>query len=271
MKFAYQVAMPEVAPSRFLTAYHGDLTAAFRLLKENGYDAVELMICETGKEKMDWVEKLAKDNGLAICMLATGELYAHEGLALSNRDPGIRKRCIQRFREFIDLGERFGAQVNVGRARGLYQPDVPPEETQRYALESLKIVAEYAEKKNVILIIEPVNFLQCDFILSTADGREWVDKVGSPACKIMLDVFHMNMQDKDICDEIRKSRGYFTYVHLSDNNRLYPGNCGLDFRAIIDTLFETGYDGVVSIEVLQQPDQETVIRESARHILPMIR
>ena len=270
MKLSYQVAMPEVTPSHFLTAYHGDLREGYRLLKENGYDAAELMICHTGKETVDTIRRLGKEFGIAVSMLATGELYGRDGLALSNPDPEIRERCIKRFYEFIDIGKEFGAQVNIGRARGLYFPNVPHDETERLALESFKIISKYAEKQGVILILEPVNFLQCDFILSTADGREWVDKVGSPNFRIMLDTFHMNIEDKNIIDEIRASKGYFTYVHLSDNNRLYPGNCGLDFKAIIDAVAATGYDGYLSVEVLQQPDAATVIRESAKHILPLM-
>jgi sugar phosphate isomerase/epimerase len=119
--------------------------------------------------------------------------------------------------------------------------------------------------------LEPVNFLQCDFILSTQDGRDIVDQIGNPYFKIMIDVFHMNIQDKDMFEEIRKSKGYFTYVHLCDNNRLYPGNCRFDFAAIIAALKETGYDDYVAVEILQQPDMPTAIKESARHLLPLLK
>jgi sugar phosphate isomerase/epimerase len=271
MKLAYQVAMPEVAASYMLTAYKGELSEGFRLLKENGYDGAELMICETGKAAMDTLKRLCAEFHMEISALVTGELYAHEGLSLSNHDPAVRAKCIDRFHDFINIAAEFGAQVNIGRSRGLYEPGVPHEQTYAWAIESLRTVAEYAEQKKVTLILEPVNFLQCDFILSTRDGRDIVDRIGSPYFKIMLDVFHMNIQDKDMRAEIRTSKGYFTYVHLCDNNRLYPGNCGFDFAAIIAALKETEYDGYVAVEILQQPDMPTAIRESARHLLPLLK
>ena len=271
MRLAYQVAMPEVAASHLLTAYKGDLTEGFRLLKENGYDGAELMICETGKEARDTIKNLCGEFGLEISALVTGELYAHEGLSLSNHDPRVREKCIARFHDFIDMAAELGSQVNVGRSRGLYEPGVPHEATYAWALESLRSVVRYAERKQVTIILEPANFLQCDFILSTQDGRDIVDQVGSPYFKIMIDVFHMSIQDKDMLAEIRASRGYFTYVHLCDNNRLYPGNCAFDFAAIVKALKETGYDCYAGVEVLQQPDMATAIRESSRHLLPLIK
>ena len=271
MKLAYQVAMPEVKPSHLLTAYHGDLREGFRLLKECGYDGVELMICQTGKDALSALKNLRDEFRLEIAALITGELYGHEGLSLSNHDPRIRARCIERFHDFIDMAAEFGAQVNIGRSRGLYEPGVPHEKTYAWALESLRSVAHYAQQKQVTLILEPVNFLQCDFILSTQDGRDILDEVGNPYLKMMIDVFHMNIQDKDMFAEIRKSKGYFTYVHLCDNNRMYPGNCRFDFSAIIGALKETGYDGYVSVEALQKPDAVTTVRESARHLLPLIK
>ncbi len=270
MKFAYQVAMPEVKPDPMVTAYQGDLRDAFRLLRDNGYDAAELMLCKTDSETVRLLRSLCKEFGLEVCMLATGELYGQERLALSHSDPAVRERCVGRFRDFIDVAREFGAQVNIGRARGMYLPGVPRAETERLALEGLKIVADYAASRQVTLILEPVNFLQCDFIHSAADGRAWVDRIASPYFKIMLDTFHMNIQDRNIREQILASKGYFSYVHLSDNNRLHPGNCGLDFKDILAALAETGYDGVVSVEVLQLPDSPTAIRESARHILPLL-
>ncbi|MDR1626316.1 MAG: sugar phosphate isomerase/epimerase [Spirochaetia bacterium] len=271
MKLSYQVAMPEVAASHLLTAYKGSLTEGFRLLKDHGYDAAELMICETNQDSVSSIRHLIREYNIGISMLVTGELYSHEGLSLSCHDPHVREKCIHRFYDFIDIATEFDAQVNIGRVRGLYEPSVPHEQTYKLAVDSLQNVVRYAEQKKVTLILEPVNFLQCDFILSTQDSRNLVDEIGSPYFKIMLDVFHMNIQDRNICEEIHRSKGYFTYVHLSDNNRLYPGNCGLNFAEIITALRKTAYDGYLAVEILQQPDAVTAIRESARHILPLIK
>jgi hypothetical protein len=86
----------------------------------------------------------------------------------------------------------------------------------------------------------------------------------------MLDVFHMNIQDADIFKEIQRSKGYFSYVHLCDNNRLYPGNCGLDFPKIMQSLHAVDYEDYVSVEVLQFPSGDIALTKSAQCLLPLL-
>ena len=270
MKLAYQVATPDLDRSPLLTAYQGTLEDGFRLLAKNGYQGVELMVRNPQTLDTAALDTLLQKTGLSITMLATGEIWAQDHLSLSSPDPDNRQRCMARFREFIDCAARYGAQVNVGRVRGEVVPRVPAERTMELAIDAFGQLADYGADRGVTIILEPVNFLQCNFINSTAEGRLVVDRVARKNFRIMLDVFHMNIQDPDILEEIRRSKGYFTYVHLCDRNRLYPGNSTLDFPGILGTLKEIGYDGWVSVEILQVPDGETAIRRSAECLLPLL-
>lgn len=270
MKLAYQVATPELTRSPMLTAFQGDFEEGFRLLKENGYDGVELMVRDPEKLASGNLDSLLKKYDLELAMLATGEIWAQEQISLSSSDPYTRRRCIKSFKRFIDCAAPYGAQVNIGRVRGELREDIPHEETIKLATEAFQEVAEYAAPKGVTIILEPVNWLQCNFINSIEEGREIVDLVNRDNFKIMLDLFHMNIQDKDIIGEIEKSIGYYTYVHVTDRNRQYPGNSSLDFEKIMGTLKKTGYDGWVSVEVLQIPDGKTCIEKSAQKLLPLI-
>ena len=137
-------------------------------------------------------------------------------------------------------------------------------------MDAFRQLASYAEDKGVTIALEPVNFLQCNFINSTAEGRDIVDRVGYQNFRIMLDVFHMNIQDADIFKEIQRSKGYFSYVHLCDNNRLYPGHCGLDFPKIMQSLHAVDYEDYVSVEVLQFPSGDIALTKSAQCLLPLL-
>ena len=65
---------------------------------------------------------------------------------------------------------------------------------------------------------------------------------------------------------VHDAKDYVKYVHLVDSNRLYPGSCKLDFAAFFQALREIGYDGYVSVEVFQRPDQDTALEKSAEFI-----
>ncbi len=77
----------------------------------------------------------------------------------------------------------------------------------------------------------------------------------------MLDVFHLNLEEKDLFEAIRQYSSYNIHVHLADNNRRYPGQCGLDFEKIISTFKECGYDGAYTTEIFQIPSRKVQQKE----------
>ena len=270
MKLSYQVATPDLKRSPLVTAYQGDFENGFKLLHDNGYQGIELMVRDPKALSVNYLSTLLEKYQLELSMIATGEIWAQEHISLSDTDPVKRARCIQCFKEFIDLASPFHAQVNIGRVRGELREDIPSEETWQLAIDAFKEVSDYAAPRGVTIILEPVNWLQCNFINSTEEGRKVVDLVGRDNFKIMLDLFHMNIQDRDIIEEILISKGYFTYVHVCDRNRLYPGNSSFDFEKIMKSLKATEFNEWISVEVLQVPDGETCIKKSAEKLIPLL-
>ena len=100
---------------------------------------------------------------------------------------------------------------------------------------------------------------------------DMVRRVGRDNFRLMMDVFHMNLEEIDLYESIKKYSAYNVHVHLADNNRRYPGQCGLDFEKIIRTFKDNGYEGDFSTEIYQFPDMKTSAEESARYLLPIIR
>ena len=93
--------------------------------------------------------------------------------------------------------------------------------------------------------------------------------VKAPAFKAMIDVFHLNIEEKDIYQAIRDYNDINIHVHLSDNNRRYPGNCGMDFEKIIQTFHDVGYDDLFCTEVFQYPSMEECARRSIAYLAPI--
>ena len=97
-----------------------------------------------------------------------------------------------------------------------------------------------------------------------------VDRVDRPNFRLMMDVFHLNLEEKDLFAAIRKYSSYNIHVHLADNNRRYPGHCGLDFERILRTFRECGYDGAFTTEIYQIPDMRRAAEGAAAHLRPIL-
>lgn len=270
MKICYQVATPDIISTPFITAYQGDMGEGFKKLRSLGYDGVELLLSNPANLDKKKIMDLAQKNYLDIVMLCTGEVYGQDRLSFMDKDKSTRENALTRTKEIVELASYLGAQVNIGRLRGQYCSDVPKELSYKWAMDSFKSIAEYGEKFNVTIALEAVNILNGNFINTTQEAIEVVKHISSDKFKLMLDVFHMHLEDKDMLKSIEESTGYFSYVHLTDSNRRYPGNCKIDFTSIIKKLYEVGYNGALTVEVFQIPDQDTAMENSILYLKPII-
>ena len=270
MKLCYQVATPDVIPAPGVTAYQGDLETSFRRLRECGYDGAELMVCNPAAVDPDEIRKLGERYALEIPMVCTGEIFGQDQLSFSDPDDGRRREAIRRVKDAIDLAAALGAQVNIGRVRGGYVWKQPPERCRQRSVDGLREAGEYGGEKGVTVALEPVNSIASNFINTTQEGIAIVREINLPRFRLMLDSNHMFICDRDMIASVYEAKGMFTYVHLVDSNRLYPGSCKLDFAAFLAALRDVGYDGFLSVEVFQRPDQDTALERSIRHLRPLL-
>lgn len=269
MKLCYQVATPDVAVRDSVTAYQGPLEKTFGDLGAMGYDGVELMTLDP--DKLDWkkVKETAEENNLSIALVCTGEIFGQLGLSYTHPRKTVRMEAIARTMEIIDFAGYLGANINIGRVRGQYTPEMSREETEELAAEAFKELADYGAPRHVSIALETVTIMQTNFINTLAEGASMVDRVGMPNFRLMMDIFHLNLEEKDLYEAIRSYSSYNIHVHLADNNRRYPGQCGLDFEKILTVFKDCGYNGNFCTEIFQIPSMETAARESIRYLRPI--
>jgi sugar phosphate isomerase/epimerase len=270
MKLCYQVSTPEVYRAPGVTSYQGDFRESLDVLAACGYDDVELMVRDPRKLNFKEIEAAVQEHHYTVPMICTGEIYGQDKLSFADPNDSVRNEALERVKATIDLAALFGRQINLGRVRGGYLPGINPAETYERIFQAICEITAYAEKKNVIIALEPVNTLGLNFINTTLEGLEFVQKVGSSAFRLMVDTAHMYIEDKDIEESLQRCREYITFVHLADSNRKYPGAGKFDFLSFFRILNEIGYDGSVSVEVFPLPDQDTALKKSYEYIKSLL-
>ncbi len=228
-----------------------------------GYDGIELMVRDPAG--LDWphVHRTLKEAGLETPQIVTGELFGADGLCLVTPDAGLQKRTLARVQAVIDLAEYLDhAMVNVGRLRGRLDWLQGVDDRWEFAAERIREIGLYAATRGVRITLEPINRYEVDFIAGVEDGLRMVRSVDLPNVGLMLDLYHMNIEDASIEGSLRAAGELCWHVHIADSNRLYPGAGHIAFAPIFQTLESMGYSGYVSAELLPRPDADVAAQKT---------
>lgn len=269
MKLCYQVATPDVSIAPSVTAFQGKLSHSFGRLGELGYDGVELMTLNPLELNWDEVRKEAEKNRLDVVLVCTGEIFGQKKLSFMDKNAEVRQNARARVKEIIDFASYLGAYINIGRVRGQYTDELSKEVSYGYAIDAFKDISEYAGKKEVKIALETVTIMQTNFINTVEEAVKVIKDVDNEYFRLMMDIFHLNIEEKDMFETIKNYAEYNIHVHLADNNRRYPGHCGLNFEKIIKAFKEVGYDGAFCTEIFQIPDQESAAIGAVDNLRPI--
>ena len=249
-------------PAAFQAAtFKGDLEANLARIASLGYDGVELAIRDPSLVDLEHLEALVRDLSLRVPAIGTGQAWGEEGLSFTDPDAAVRRAAIERIKSHIPAASRFDAVIIIGLIRGILKPGVEPAQAMDWLVEALRECSEAARPHGIRLALEPINRYETTLINNTAQGLDLIQRVGADNFGLLLDTFHMNIEEAGIEDSICKCGQHIFHFHVADSNRWHPGAGHLDFRSILGELFSTGYQGWVSGEFLPQPDAETAAQE----------
>lgn len=268
IKLAVAVATEDAMPDAFVV-WRG-IEESLKKAVAYGYDGIELALKHAGQVNPDKLKTLCSNLGVSIPCISTGQVFAGLGLYFTHPDKEKRAEVERVFKELIDLASDFGSMVNIGRARGFVEEDETIENAQRRFVQIARKLAKYAGEKKVKLILEPVNRYEINFINSVEQGAALLETVGSKNMALMPDLFHMNIEDRNIGGELERFSKYVSYVHFADSNRLAPGQGHIDFKTIFESLRTINYHGWISIEILPKPDPDTAARQAVEYLRPLI-
>jgi sugar phosphate isomerase/epimerase len=134
--------------------------------------------------------------------------------------------------------------------------------------EILHEAAAIAGNRGVRLAVEPINRYEGDLIQNVAQGLAFLNQVNHPALGLLLDTFHVNIEEASWTEPFARvfAAGKLFHVHLGDNNRLPPGKGLIDFQAILQTLQSVGYQGFLSAELLALPDADSAAADTLTYM-----
>jgi len=241
----------------------GNFKANLSKAVEFGYEGVELFVGAPHRLDAKKVKELVKAHSLQIPAVGTGLTYTRHGLSFTSPDRRIREKAVERVRDYIKLGNQLGSNVIIGSIKGRCEKR---EDGWANLRDCVMRSARVASDHGVHLLIEPLNRYESNIINTLREALELIESIGSESIKILGDTFHMNIEERSLCESLREAKKYLYHVHLADSNRQAPGQGHLDFRKILDTLGEIGFKGFGTVEILPLPDQYTAAKLAAEHL-----
>jgi len=229
------------------TAKHVNL---IKKVADFGFDVIELTPVDQFKELNPEIikEELDKYN-LDVTLSAAFSAETD----ISHKDSGIRGNGIQFIGDLLNWSKRLGAKIicgplysELGKKRHL-TPDERKAERAR-SVDSLKRIGELALKKEIYIAIEPLNRFETDMVNIAEQAFDICEEVNNPYIKMMLDTFHMNIEEKNFGDAIKLSAKHLVHFHTCNNDRGIPGEGHIPWDEIVNALKDINYAGYGVIE-----------------------
>jgi D-psicose/D-tagatose/L-ribulose 3-epimerase len=230
-------------------------------LRSWGFDGIELPIFRPEGFPAAAVRHELELRGLAC----TTSLALIPGLSLVTGDAQVRQRTLQHVIDIIKAAAETGSTRLIGP---VYTPvgELPGRrrttaEWER-AVDAYQQLAPVLEAHGVTLGIEPLNRFETSFINLAAQAIELIDRVDRPGCQILLDTFHMNIEETSLGDAIRAVGPRLRHFHTCENDRGAPGSGHIPWSDVAAALRDINYDGPVIIESFT-PKVKTIARAAA--------
>lgn len=220
-------------------------------VKRLGFDILEvaaLGLVNLPDEKLERLKQLAEQHNVIL----TAGIGLPKEYDVSSSDATVRRNGIAFMKKVMDAMYQAGID-RVGGTVYSYWPadyshpfDKPT--ARKYSMESVKELAEYARQYDITLLIETLNRFE-QFLLNDAEEAvSYVKEVDEPNVKVMLDTFHMNIEEDNIADAIRYTGDHLGHLHIGEANRKVPGKGSMPWKEIGQALKDIHYDGYVVME-----------------------
>ena len=175
---------------------------------------------------------------------------------LAARDQGQRERSVQYVKDVLTMVSELDGEILtlVPATVGKVKPDATEEEEWKWVVDATRECFAHARKAGVRVAIEPLNRFETYLFNRGEQALALADAV-DPECGVCLDAYHMNMEEFDVEEAIRKVGRRLYDFHVADNNRFAAGLGTLDWPRLVRILQDIGYDGALTNEFVAPVDR----------------
>lgn len=164
----------------------------------------------------------------------------------AERAQGLAWHCRQ-----VDLAAETGAAAYTGALYGhpgAVKRRIPPADEYERTAEGLHRLAEYAARRNVGIVLEPMSHFRTHLVNTPAQAMRLVELAAHPNLSILLDTYHLITEVRDYAAAIRTAAPRLWGIHACENDRGVPGGGLVPWGQVFAALAEIGFDGRVVLE-----------------------
>ena len=246
-----------VHSATFVKNWYEDVTPYIHKCKKAGYKSIEVSLLGQTPSSVKDISKLAKD--LNITLTCTTGLSKEEDI--SSGDSDIQKNGIEALKRAIDMTSIMEAELLTGVVHAAWgisnTMGKEKEDKFKNSSNSIKKISSLLTEKNIKLGIEPLNRYESDFINTVDEGLRLCELIDHPNVGLLLDVYHMNIEEKNMCQSIEKAKDKLFHFQVAENDRGIPGTGSINWVEIFNTLKKINYNKSVSLEMFIQANVDT--------------
>jgi D-psicose/D-tagatose/L-ribulose 3-epimerase len=244
----------------YWTQYWGSEPLQFvKRAKKCGFDILEVnapKVARMSDAERDVLKGAIADAGLSL----TYSIGMTADMDLVSEDTATQRKGIAFLQQVARAMKQMGGTVLAGINYSSWPRKLLPGEDKQIltdrAIEGVREAIKAAEDNDVIFCVEVVNRFE-QFIMNTAvEGIAFAERVGSPNCKILLDTFHMNIEEDSLGGSIVEAGNWLGHFHLGETNRRPPGRGRIPWPEIFGALRQINYQGAVVMEPFLLPGGE---------------
>jgi D-psicose/D-tagatose/L-ribulose 3-epimerase len=235
--------------------------ACFGRMRRAGMDFVELLVPEPGELDLGETKSAAAEVGLGLVLAAR----VNPTRDLASAEPAARRAGVDYLCRCVEVARALGANIIGGPLYGAplvfagRAPAPVPEDERKRRIDAvvagLEAAAARAGDAGVTFALEPLNRFETDIANTTRHGLALVEMVGSKALGLMLDTFHMNMEEADMAAAIRHAGKHIVHFQANENHRGFVGTGHIDWTLIARALHAVGYAGPITLEPFRRDDE----------------
>lgn len=265
MRFAFVVSsgLGYQIPDLFLTEESfSEFRKALKCLSENNFDGVELNLHFGDKQKLARIKESIESSGLKLASVGTGLLYTRDKLSFTSRDAKERARAVSIVKQLVQFAGSKEASVIIGLVRG----PVGMRDAASYFGNCLGECDSAARHFGTRIAVEAMNRYEASFLNTADEVSTFIEREKLTSTGILLDTFHMNIEEQSIDETVRKYHSKIVHFHIADSNRWPPGYGHLKVEDSLNLLKTLGYRGWVSAETLPKPSRVEAVEATSKFL-----